>query len=374
MLLALALPWTIAPMSIAAIACAALTLAWCLRGPRGPWRPTPVDLPALGWLAALVLSAAFAADPAASFARLGKGLFPALVPLAAFHATRRREGGRALALLLASSALASLFGLVVFIAHGASMAARARGPVGHYMTFAGQLLLFVSLATAIALLARERRWRIGGLLASLLGAAALAGTFTRSSWLGLFAALATMLAAARPRWLPALLAAAVAVTALAPAAYRARLLSAFDPHHHDNLQRTFMWEAGARMFLDHPITGVGLQDLHPLYNRYRRPAATERAGHLHNVYVQIAATMGTVGLAAFVWLYWALLRSAARGLRPMLRARGLAAAVRLGVLAGLVGFLVAGLFEWNFGDEELLYPLYVLAGIAWAARDWGADA
>ena len=135
-----------------------------------------------------------------------------------------------------------------------------------------------------------------------------------------------------------------------------------------------MWEAGARMFLDHPITGVGLQDLHPLYDRYRSPAATERAGHLHNVYVQIAATMGTVGLAAFVWLYWALLRSAARGLRPMLRARGLAAAVRLGVLAGLVGFLVAGLFEWNFGDEELLYPLYVLAGIAWAARDWGADA
>ena len=36
----------------------------------------------------------------------------------------------------------------------------------------------------------------------------------------------------------------------------------------------------------------------------------------------------------------------------------------------LVGaaFLVAGLFEWNFGDEELLYTLYLLAGLAWAAR------
>jgi len=38
--------------------------------------------------------------------------------------------------------------------------------------------------------------------------------------------------------------------------------------------------------------------------------------------------------------------------------------------AALVGFLVAGLFEWNFGDEELLYMLYTLIGLAWAARNW----
>ena len=46
----------------------------------------------------------------------------------------------------------------------------------------------------------------------------------------------------------------------------------------------------------------------------------------------------------------------------------LAAGLRLGALGGLAGFAVAGLFEWNFGDEELLYPLYTLAGMAWAAR------
>jgi hypothetical protein len=48
----------------------------------------------------------------------------------------------------------------------------------------------------------------------------------------------------------------------------------------------------------------------------------------------------------------------------------LSAGVRLGVTAALVGFLVAGLFEWNFGDEELLYHLYTLVGIAWASRAW----
>jgi hypothetical protein len=33
---------------------------------------------------------------------------------------------------------------------------------------------------------------------------------------------------------------------------------------------------------------------------------------------------------------------------------------------------VAGVFEWNFGDEELLYPLYTLVGLAWAAHDRSA--
>ena len=40
------------------------------------------------------------------------------------------------------------------------------------------------------------------------------------------------------------------------------------------------------------------------------------------------------------------------------------------VVACLAGFLAAGMFEWNFGDEELLYLLFTLAGLAWAARRW----
>ena len=137
-----------------------------------------------------------------------------------------------------------------------------------------------------------------------------------------------------------------------------------------NRERLYMWDAGVRMFRDHPLTGVGLQDLHAVYDRYRAPGSMERAGHLHNAFVQVAASMGAVGLAAFAWLYAALLRAAAAGLRPLLRQRGLAAGLKLGVLAAIAGFLVAGCFEWNFGDEELLYPLYLLVGLAFGARNW----
>lgn len=370
-LLILALPWTIAPMSIAGVLSLGLTAAvWAIS--RETLGPRPV-LPAAGaWLAALVISAIFAEDRASSFMRLGKGFLPLVVLLAAFHAARPHAGRRALAALMVSSAAASLFGITFFVAAGASYAARARGPVGHYMTFGGQLQLLVSLAVGVAFLARSPRWRWGAATTALLGALALAGTFTRSAWLGFGASLTVMLAVARPRRLPFLALFLAALYVVAPPSYRARFNSSFNPHHPTNIERTHMWSAGVRIFRDHPITGVGLEDLKPIYARYKDPDAHEPAGHLHDTPLQVAVSTGVIGLVAFAWLYGTLLWAAAHRLRPMLRAPDIGAGVRLGVLGGLCGFLVAGLFEWNFGDEELLWLLYALVGLAWAARRWNA--
>jgi hypothetical protein len=90
--------------------------------------------------------------------------------------------------------------------------------------------------------------------------------------------------------------------------------------------------------------------------------------------------MGVLGLAAAVFVFLSLFRCAASGLRRSLAAAradpdaALAAGLRLGVTGALAGFVVAGLFEWNLGDEELLHPLFVLAGLAWAARPESLDA
>jgi O-antigen ligase len=110
--------------------------------------------------------------------------------------------------------------------------------------------------------------------------------------------------------------------------------------------------------------------LRAIYPRYRTPGAAEIPGHLHSNLVQIAATMGVPGLLAFAALFVSLFVAALAGLRSALARDDLAAGIKLGVIGGLAGFLVAGSFEWNFGDEELLYLLYVLVGIAWAARLW----
>jgi len=368
-LFAAALPWTIAPMSITVAICAAASLLVWVKFPSRGRETTPVDLPALGWVAALALSTIFALDREGSLARLPKALFPLLVALAATRARDAVTGRRALSALMVSALSASIFGVIVWLSHGGGFQSRARGAVGHYMTFAGQLLLVTSLACGIAVAARGR-WRVLAASVTLVGAIALACTFTRGAWVGLGVAVVVLLALLRPRLLPALVLVAVLAFVLCPAPFRTRALSVLDSRDRTSLERTYMWRAGVRMFADHPITGVGLQDLKPIYERYRVPEATESVGHLHSVPVQIAATLGLVGIAAFAWLVVGLFRAAGGGWRRTRVRRGLAAGVRAGAVAALAGFLVAGLFEWNLGDEEILYLLFTIVGVAWAARAW----
>lgn len=379
-LLILALPWSIAPMSITAALCSALTVPLWVMGRNFNVFRTPVLLATLGWLAALVLSATWAVDSAASWPRVVKGFFPALVPLAAWHARTPDVGRRSLAVLLAAATIAWTVSIGLYAAGGEGWPARARGLSGHYMTFAGQLAILGPVALGVALVGRGR-WRALASVTVVVGALCLAATFTRSAWLGAGAGVVVMLACVRPRAILVVAAVGALVIAVAPGPWSERLRSIADPAHATNVERTRMWRAGLHMFRDYPWTGVGLMDLKPVYERYRDPDARESAGHLHSVPVHVAATMGVVGLAAWVALYAGLARCAAQGLREGLRrarapgaseAARLGAGVRLGALGALVAFAVAGLFEWNLGDEELLYPLYVVAGIAWAARAWGA--
>lgn len=370
-LFALVLPWTIAPMNIGFGLCAVATLP-ALRYSRSarPWGP--LLWPALAWLAALALAALLSDDPQACVKGVAKGLYPLAVGVVAFAAREPRDRDRAVAALLGSAGLAALFGIALWVGKGASFDFRARGAVGHYMTFAGQLMLFAGLAAGLAAVARSRAWRWGALAVLAVLSVALVLTQTRSAWIGLLVALATVLAWTRPRWLVGLAALMAVALLFGPATLRERALSSFDPHHVTNVERTHMWEAGTRMFRAKPLTGLGPRNLKPLYDRYKSPEAREPAGHLHNVFVQIAATTGIVGLLAFVWLYGTLIAMSVRGLRARLARRDPAAGLRLGVLGVLLAFLVAGAFEWNFGDEELLYPLYALVGLAWAA--YGATA
>src|SRR5512143_1916819 len=100
LLLVAALPWSIAPMSIAVALCGALTLAAWLAAPGRLRRfATPVTAPALGWLAALALSTLTAVDPAGSAPRITKAFLFALVPVAAYHARDSRWARRAVAVL-----------------------------------------------------------------------------------------------------------------------------------------------------------------------------------------------------------------------------------------------------------------------------------
>jgi O-antigen ligase len=73
------------------------------------------------------------------------------------------------------------------------------------------------------------------------------------------------------------------------------------PDNYANSERLAHWLAGIHMFLDHPLTGVGIGNYQDLYSQYSLGIFVLPLGHAHNYYINIAAETGILGLLAFLF-------------------------------------------------------------------------
>jgi O-antigen ligase len=357
--------WTVAGVHIAIGIAAAAALALWVATRRWPLARTPADAAMAAFALACVLSTLTSATPAASAMTLRKLLLLPLAHLVVLACDGHRERARTmLRVFVAAIACVALVAAARFLIAEHAVDTRLRS-TGHYMTFAG-LQLMAACVAAGAATARigRRRWLYAGVTAVLLTALVL--SFTRSAWLGALAAAGVILWRRSRRALVAVPLVVGALLVVAPAAYRERAWSAFDPQHPTNADRLRLWRAGVAIWRDHPWTGVGLVDLAPYYERYRTTAEGRVHGHLHDNALQILATTGALGLLAFLWLMVAYGRIAGAragpGTEPEL------AGLLDGVWGAFWGFQVMGLFEWNFGDVEVTIGLVFLIGAALAGR------
>jgi O-antigen ligase len=65
-------------------------------------------------------------------------------------------------------------------------------------------------------------------------------------------------------------------------------------------ERLAHWIAGLRMFIDHPLTGVGIGNYPAAYPHYYVTIFVNSLGHAHNYYINIAAETGAIGFTAFL--------------------------------------------------------------------------
>ena len=209
--------------------------------------------------------------------------------------------------------------------------------------------------------------------AALSAAAALLLTQTRSSWVAMVVSAAVIISVMRRRWIPVYAAAVLAVVLLAPEPYRTRIRSIWNPLYRTNVQRLNMFRGGMSIFREHPLIGTGPVDLGDIYRQHMPPGAVHVHGHMHNIFLQVAVTLGAAGLAAFLWLLGSMFAVIGRTLRLDLPPpeRGMAA----GSLGAMAGFVVNGMFDWNFGDAEVLTMMLIIVGLsaaAWVERRAGA--
>jgi O-antigen ligase len=197
--------------------------------------------------------------------------------------------------------------------------------------------------------------------AVVLAAWGLVVSLTRNAWLGALAGLLVigLMRSVRVLWVVA--AAVVAVAVVRPPTVMARL-TITDLSSRD---RWFMWQAGIDMIRDKPVFGQGPRMVESVYPGYRWLGAPNPAtSHLHNNVLQIAAERG---LPCLVWWLWWMAAAIGDAYRELKRGGGGAWAAAA-ALAFLTALMAAGMFEYNFGDSEVLMFTLLLTAVPYALR------
>ena len=245
---------------------------------------------------------------------------------------------------------------------------RARGFYSIYMTLAGVVAMMLTGALPrLVRLGPETRWLA---FAWVAGGLALALTYVRGAWLGFAAGALAVAAGLGRRGLLATLALVILAGGLVLGlpSVRARVETIGDPRNDTTRDRMAMLLVGFDIVAAHPIVGIGPEGVKRVYPQLVRPEGMRRStSHLHNTPLQIAAERGLVGLAAWLWIFVAFFRRAGMLWWALPAERREDRVLTLGSLAALVTFLVAGLFEYNFGDTEVLMVALAFMALPFAA-------
>jgi O-antigen ligase len=135
------------------------------------------------------------------------------------------------------------------------------------------------------------------------------------------------------------------------------------------VQRLEMWRGGLELIKAHPLTGVGDRDLLRVMSDYYTSSDGRYFGHLHSNPVNMAAIWGIPGLILgqgflFAGLWFLSKRWRTLRLRPEPQKRPAAEAWALGAIGVWLGFYIAGLTEWYFGDAESMLIYLAVLGCA----------
>ena len=353
-------------------------------------RVPPIWLPLGLFIAGTLIAVALADHPAVGLPQIRKFYVLLMLPVV-FSTVRDRTAVRWLFLSWgAAGAFTALWGVAQFIqkmhqAHALGRnfyeyytSQRITGAMSHWMTFGGEEMFALLMLGAFLMFSEERRFRRlwPWFLCAVLLLIALVLGETRSVWLATLVA-GLYLIWAWKRWVVVLIPVSLALAVfLGPASVKERAISFFRPRKDvdSNEFRLVTWRTGLRMIEKHPWFGIGPDGPKVEFNDYLppeipRPLPTGYYGHLHNIYLQYAADRGIPTMLTMVWLLIKALFDFWRALRKLPPGPCDERFVLRGAIAVVIATMVAGFFEYNLGDSEVLTMFLVAVACGYTAMD-----
>lgn len=269
-------------------------------------------------------------------------------------------------LLILAGVVSAGIGIVQAVIHPDGIWNRydVHGSLSNLMTYAQILMLISCMALAMAIFGPPRFRNLIWIGIILMGLAILL-TLNRQSWLGLFLAVIFLLFNKKKIYslIPVFFVALIFI--LGPQTLKDRIESITDLKHDSNSERVLMWKAGWAIVKDQPLTGCGFGCQFVIADRYPEHPILQKYTHMHNSPIQLIVDTGILGLTAWISIWVGFFLSLKRQLKHIPK-NSLDYAITLGSGAAVIAFLVAGMFENNFYDSEIIILLYFIMALPFA--------
>lgn len=250
------------------------------------------------------------------------------------------------------------------------------------MTFAhvyGLFFVFVFFVTLHRLTSKSRNLELQRnltgtdclmLVTSLACGLSVFLSMTRGIWIGIFLSLLVSLYLYRKKFGMIFLASSASLFTLLFLAwprFHDRFLFAFSSASYDS-ERVWLWETNWKIFLDHPLVGIGYGiykwRLREYYDLLGAPP-NQFESHAHNQYLHFLAGTGLLGLLCFLffvafnlWQGWKLV-----ALTRNTQLKGFA----FGLFGAQICFLTAALTESNFERAKVRWTYLVIVALGISA-------
>ncbi|MEK7785281.1 MAG: O-antigen ligase family protein, partial [Chloroflexota bacterium] len=131
--------------------------------------------------------------------------------------------------------------------------------------------------------------------------------------------------------------------------------------------RIQLWRSALKMFADHPILGVGLDNfLYAYRGKYILPEAWEEPNlpHAHNIFLDALTRLGVLGFAALVAMLVSFFIVGADCIRETTRnANRDLRALAIGLIASMVNMLAHGLVDTGYWFVDLAFVFMMTLGL-----------
>ncbi len=267
--------------------------------------------------------------------------------------------------LFVAAAAAALYPLVVSLQTPLSLSNRMAGFFSNPMTLGGYFLVVGTLVLSYVFVPGPKRGRAWAYVPTLLIVAALMTTLSRHAWVGLIVGAVAIAMAGKSRKVGLFMALVVALALFVmPHVIRERMKDIGNPAERTAVIRFDLWKSGFHMWMDKKLLGVGPGQVKSHYGHYASPGAANKSrGHLHNNVVHLAAERGLLALGAWIWAWIGYFVLVIRRVRDTRDAPFGTRFRMVGGLAVAAGFLSAGMFEYNFGDSEVVMLMFFASAL-----------